>query len=313
MAPNEHRPAHGLTASVGLGFRAALADALLAADRTTASFVEVAPENHLGVGGRRGRRLAAAAERWPVVCHGLCGDFAGAGAVDDDLVVELGHFLRRYRARWYSDHLCYTHVAGAEVHDLLPLPHTDEAVERVAARVRALRDRLELPLAVENVSAYVRAPTPPGARVLDEADFVRAAVEAADCLLLLDVNNVYVNAINFGFDADEYIDRLPLERVVQIHIAGHLVDERDEQGRPSLLIDTHGAPVVDAVYGLLQRTLVRMRERGLALPPVLLERDHEIPPLPELERELVRLRAIVDGAVVGGGAGPDTGAARERG
>ena len=306
MADHQRTVIGDLAATVGLGFRAALADALLDAAHTSASFLEIAPENYLGVGGQRGRRLAAAAERWAVVCHGLCGDFAGAAAVDDDLVVELGRFLRRQHARWYSDHLCFTHVDGAEVHDLLPLPHTEEAVDRVAARVRTLRDRLEVPLALENVSAYVRAPTPPGARVFDEAGFVRAAVEAADCHLLLDVNNVYVNAVNFGFDADDYVARLPLERVVQIHIAGHLVEERDASGTPTLLIDTHGAPVIDPVYGLLERTLARMHDRGLALPPVLLERDHEIPPLPDLERELVRLRAIVDG--VANGAAATTGA-----
>jgi hypothetical protein len=294
VADDQRNVTGDLAASVGLGFRAALADALLAAEQTSASFIEVAPENYLGVGGQRGRRLAAAAERWTVVSHGLCGDFAGAAAIDDDLVAELGRFLRRHGARWYSDHLCFTHVDGAEVHDLLPLPHIDEAVDRVAARVRALRDRLELPLALENVSAYVRAPTPPGVRVLDEADFVRAAVEAADCHLLLDVNNVYVNAVNFGFDADDYIARLPLARVVQIHMAGHLVEERDAAGAPTLLIDTHGAPMIDPVYALLQRTLARIRDLGLALPPVLLERDHDIPPLSELETELARLRTIVD-------------------
>jgi hypothetical protein len=293
-----------LAGTVGLGFRAALAGELLAADRTSASFVEVAPENYLGVGGQRGRRLAAAAERWPIVSHGLCGDFAGAAPVDDELTVELGRFLRRHGARWYSDHLCFTHVAGAEVHDLLPLPHTDEAALRVAERVRLLRDRLALPIALENVSAYLRAPTPPGSTVLDEADFVRRVVEAADCLLLLDVNNVYVNAVNFGFDADDYVARLPLERVVQIHMAGHLVEERDNTGAPTLLIDTHGAPVIDPVYALLQRTLERMRAENLVLPPVLLERDHDIPPLPALEQELQRLRATVD-AAAGAAARPE--------
>lgn len=295
-----------LASTVGLGFRAALADALLAAEQTSAVFLEVAPENYLGVGGQRGRRLAAAAERWPVVSHGLCGDFAGAAPVDDEVLVELGRFLRRHGARWYSDHLCFTHIAGAEVHDLLPLPHTDEAVERVAARIRTLRDRLELPLALENVSAYVRAPTPPGVVVLDEPDFVGRVVEAADCHLLLDVNNVYVNAVNFGFDADDYVARLPLHRVVQIHMAGHLVEERDADGTPTLLIDTHGSSVIDPVYALLQRTLARMRDAGLALPPVLLERDHEIPPLADLERELERLRAIVTAVDAGVDAGaPD--------
>jgi hypothetical protein len=287
--------AGGLAGTVGLGFRAALAEALLASSSTNAQFIELAPENYVGAGGVRGRRLAQAAERWPVVSHGLCGDLAGGAPVDDELLAAIRGFLHQRRARWYSDHLCFTHVAGAESHDLLPLPHTDEAVERVAARLRIVRDRLELPLAVENVSAYVRVPVPDGTPVLDEAAFVRAVVERADCLLLLDVNNVYVNAVNFGFDADAFIAALPLERVVQLHVAGHHVEERDPAGTPTLLIDTHGAPIIDPVYALLERTLARMHAHGLPLPPVLLERDHTLPPLDELEGELARLRTIVAG------------------
>jgi uncharacterized protein (UPF0276 family) len=289
---------------VGLGFRAALADALLAAPTTSAAFLEVAPENFVAAGGLRGRRLAQAAERWPLVSHGLCGDLAGAAPVDDDVLADVARFLRRHGARWYSDHLCFTHVDGAEIHDLLPLPHTEEAVERVAARVRVVRDRLGLPIALENVSAYVRSPVPAGTPVLDEPAFVAAVADAADCLLLLDVNNVFVNAVNFGFDADAFIAALPLHRVVQIHVAGHHVESRDAAGRPTLLIDTHGAPVDDPVYALLQRTLARMQACGLALPPVLLERDHDIPPLHELEDELRRLRDLVD-AVRAGGATAD--------
>jgi hypothetical protein len=294
-----------LAGKVGLGFRAALAESLLGADTTSAQFIEIAPENFLGVGGLRGRRLAAAAERWAVVCHGLCGDLAAAAAVDDDAVVALGQFLRRHGARWYSDHLCFTHVDGVETHDLLPLPHTDEAVERVATRVRLLRDRLGVPVAVENVSAYVRAPTPAGVRAYEEPDFVRCVVEAADCQLLLDVNNVYVNAVNFGFDAVEFVTRLPLERVVQIHVAGHHVEECDPLGRPTLLLDTHGESIIDPVYDLLGRTLATMSAAGLVMPPVLLERDHAIPPLVELERELARVGQIVADARARPALGPE--------
>jgi len=118
-------------------------------------------------------------------------------------------------------------------------------------------------------------------------------VEAADCLLLLDVNNVYVNAVNFGFDSDDYVARLPLERIVQIHVAGHLVQQRADDGSPTLLLDTHGEAVAGPVYDLLARTLARIRNAGLALPPILLERDHQIPPLPVLEAELRRLQRIV--------------------
>jgi hypothetical protein len=273
-------------AGAGLGFRAALAEQLLGANDTHARFVEIAPENYLGVGGQRGRWLAMAAERWPVVSHGLCGDFSGAAPLDLDFMKELKGFLRTYGARWYSDHLCFTHVHGAESHDLLPLPFTDEAVARAAARIREVKDILEMPVAIENVSAYLRAP----GGTMDEPTFVRRVAEAADCHILLDVNNVYVNAVNFGFDPRGYMDALPLDRVIQIHVAGH--DEEEPLDGKRLLIDTHGAPIIDPVYALLEDTLRKIPHA----PPVLLERDHNIPSLPVLEAELARLQGIIDAA-----------------
>jgi uncharacterized protein (UPF0276 family) len=272
--PLDHEPT-----GVGLGFRAALAEELLASTTSNAQFLEIAPENYLGVGGERGRWLAMAAERWPIVSHGLCGDFSGSAPLDHELIAELKRFLRTYGARWYSDHLCLTHVAGAETHDLLPLPFSDEAVVRCAKRVREMSDALEMPIAVENVSAYMRAP----GSVLDEAVFVRRVVEESGCHLLLDVNNVYVNSVNFKLDARAYMDALPLDRVIQIHVAGHDVEIADE-----LLIDTHGSPIIDPVFDLLEDTLRKMKHA----PPVLLERDHRIPKLPVLEEELARLASI---------------------
>ncbi|MFZ9888823.1 MAG: DUF692 domain-containing protein, partial [Myxococcota bacterium] len=232
---------------VGLGLRLKLAKELLSAEKSSADFLEIAPENYLRVGGERARLLDAARERWPVVCHGLAGDLAGAAPLDLDLLQELRGFLRRVGACWYSDHLCFTHVAGGEFHDLLPLPFSFEAGQRAAQRIREVRELLELPMAVENISAYARMP----GGEMDEPDFVRFVVEESDSLLLLDVNNVYVNSVNFGFDPREYISRLPLDRVVQIHIAGHAEE------RPGLLIDTHGAPIIDPVYALLEWTLPR--------------------------------------------------------
>ncbi len=287
IAGHTHAPPAAGPSGVGLGFRLKLARELLAAEHTSARFLEVAPENYLGIGGPRARLLAAAAERWPLVCHGLCGDFSGAAPLDHELLVELKAFLRRYGARWYSDHLCLTHAAGAEIHDLLPLPFHGDAVRRTARRVREVRDLLDLPIAVENISAYARMP----GGDLEEPAFVRAVLEEADCLLLLDVNNVYVNSVNFGFDPRAYIEALPLERVVQIHVAGH----REE--RPGLLIDTHGAAIIDPVYELLTWTLTKLPKQA----PVLLERDNNIPPLPELEQELSRLAAIVEQARVAHG------------
>jgi uncharacterized protein (UPF0276 family) len=274
--------AHPSPTGAGLGFRLKIAEEMVAAPTSNARFIEVAPENYLGAGGKRARLLRAAAERWPVVSHGLCGDFAGAAPLDEALLLELKHFLHDLGAQWYSDHLCLTHADGVELHDLIPLPHSEEAVRRASTRIREVRERLELPIAVENVSAYARMP---GAQMSEEA-FVRAVVEEADCHLLLDVNNVYVNSQNFDFDPDVYIDSLPLDRVVQIHMAGH------RQEPDGLLIDTHGAPIIDPVYALLERTLPKLGKPV----PVLLERDHSIPPLTELEVELARLQQIIDAA-----------------
>lgn len=271
---------------VGLGFRLGLADAMLGAPQSRARFIELCPENYLGVGGRRRRLLDAARERWPVVCHGLCGDLAGQTPIDEELIEQLRVFLGQMGARWYSDHLCMTNVAGAEIHELVPLPFNGDAVRRTATRVREVRQRLGLPMAVENVSAYGHMP----GGEMTEAQFVRAVVEEADCLLLLDVNNVYVNAVNFGFDPRAYIDALPLERVVQIHVAGHYEEA------PDLLLDTHAMPIVDPVYDLFAYTVARLPQPV----PVLLERDGNFPPLAELEGELERLdqimKEVADGA-----------------
>ena len=281
-------PASG-PAPTGLGFRGAFGAELVARAPELSGlvqFVELAPENYLGaagpVGGSRGRLLLGARAAFPIVSHGLCGDFAGSAGIDDELVAQLTVFLGQQGARWYSDHLCLTHAAGNALHDLLPLPFRDDAAARAAARIRALQARLGLPLAVENVSAYLRAP---GGEV-DEATFLNWVLADADCLLLLDVNNVYVNSVNFGFDPRAFIDALPLHRVVQLHVAGH-----DTEIPGELLIDTHAAPVADPVYGLLRHTLTRLAAERRA-PPVLLERDHAFPPLDDLLDELRQIQAI---------------------
>ncbi len=291
--------ANDLSGRVGLGFRAALAEQILAGVDSPIEFLEVAPENYVGVGGKRGRLLAMARERFAVVSHGICGDFAGAAPVDDDVLGAVSAFLRESGARWYSDHLCFTHIAGAESHDLVPMPMTDEAATRAAARIRVVQDRLGLPVAIENVSAYVRHVDDAFA----EPDFVRRVAVEADCKVLLDVNNVYVNAVNFpsgGADvmtrARAAIDAMPLERVVQMHMAGHTVEDVDADGVPVVVVDTHGEAIVDPVYDLFAYTVAAFVRRGLAVPPTLLERDHNIPALPTLEAEIGKLQAIVRAA-----------------
>lgn len=265
--------------TVGLGFRLGLAKQILAAEESHASFLEISPENYLGVGGRRRRLLKEAAQKWPIVCHGLCGDLAGRAPVNHEMLAELRDFLQEFGARWYSDHLCLTHVGGAEIHELVPLPFNHETVEQVARRINEVQEILGLPMAVENVSAYGRMP----GSTMSEPEFVCAVVEEADCKLLLDVNNVYVNAMNFGFDAEAYIDAMPLDRVVEIHMAGHI----EEDG---LLIDTHSRAIKSSVFELFRYALKRLPQR----PPVLLERDGNFPPLRELEREMKVLLDIIE-------------------
>lgn len=268
--------------SVGLGFRLKLADAILDSDTSNADFMEIAPENYLDCGGMRSRLLHSARERFPIVSHGLCGDFAGSDKPDIELLSKLKRFLTDMGAKWYSDHLCLTVANGVALHDLVPLPFSDEAAERAIERIRFIQDFLELPVAIENVSAYLRMP----GSSMDESEFVKTVATQADCLLLLDVNNVYVNSQNFEFDPDAYIDALPISRVVQIHVAGHRVEE------DGLLIDTHGEAIIDPVYELLGRTLRKLPQPA----PILLERDSNIPPLAVLEKELARVRQIATDA-----------------
>ncbi len=265
---------------VGLGFRLGLAEAMLEHQTPGWDFIELCPENYVGVGGRRARLLDAARERWPVVCHGLCGDLAGQAPLDHALLGAVRELLGRVGARWYSDHLCMTHIDGAEIHELVALPFNEAAARRCAARVVQVREILGVPMAIENVSAYGQMP----GGEMDEVSFVRAVAEEADCQILLDVNTVYVNAINFGFDPRAYIDALPLERVVQIHMAGHLREAED------LLLDTHAMPIVDPVYDLFDYTLKRL-PRAV---PALLERDGNFPPLAELEGEMARMARIME-------------------
>lgn len=274
---------------VGIGYRRALHDALLAAPEGAIDFVELAPENYVGLGGDGRRRLRAIQERYPIITHGLSMSLGGDAPLDPSLMADLEPFLRQVRTPWHSDHLCWSKSGDTHFHELLPIAFTDSSVDHVAARVREAMARLPVPLAIENVSAYARH----AEDTLDEGTFVSRVVEAAGCKLLLDVNNVYVNAHNFGGDARAALAAMPLEAAVQIHIAGFARES------PQLVIDTHGAPVDEGVWSLLELALERTGP-----VPVLLERDHQIPPLPELLEEVARIRAI--GARVLGGAAART-------
>ena len=261
--------------SAGLGLRRALMGPLQDAPDGAFDFLEVAPENWIGVGGRLGRRFAALAERQPLLCHGLSLSLGGPDPLDEAFLHRVRKFLDQQQVPLYSEHLSYCSADG-HLYDLMPIPFTGEAVEHVAAQIRHAQDILGRRMVVENVSYYA-APH----QEMAEIDFLLAVLERADCALLLDVNNVYVNSINHRYDAREFLQRIPAERVACFHVAGHYREAAD------LVVDTHGAAVVDPVWDLLDDaySLVGVR-------PTLLERDFNFPPMAELYAEVARIRAL---------------------
>jgi uncharacterized protein len=264
---------------IGLGLRSPIAAPLLDGSAPPAlRWLEIHPENYLARGGRYASLLTQARDRYPLLTHGLTMGFGALAPFDADYLRALRDLLHDLRAPWHSDHLCFAQVDEVYLHDLLPLPLNQEAIGIAVQRIGEAQDALGVPIALEPISWYASPPDSP----LDEAEFISEIVARAGAKLLLDVNNVYVNAMNHGFDARGFIDKLPLEQVVQLHIAGHHV--RSDGKR----IDTHAAPISEPVYQLLDYTL-----RKLARPvPVLLERDDDFPPFAELAREIERLDAI---------------------
>jgi hypothetical protein len=244
-------------------------------DRGEVDFMETAPENWIGVGGRYGKQFRALVERYPLVLHGLSLNIGGPDPIDTELVVAVRDMMRAGDVRLYSEHLTYCAAEG-HMYDLLPIPFTEEAVHHVAARVRQVQDILGCPIALENASYYVQPQAD-----LSEAQFINAVLHESGCDLLLDVNNIYVNAINHGYAAHEFLDALALERVRYIHVAGHYDEAED------LKIDTHGADVIDPVWSLLADAY-----RRLGPVPTLLERDFNFPPLPLLLQEVDHIRTL---------------------
>jgi uncharacterized protein len=262
-------------AGAGLGLRRVFLDDLLSHPAPGIDFVEIAPENWIGVGGGRGRRLRAIAERWPLVCHGLSLSIGSTDPLDLSFLRRLKAFLDAHRAVLYTEHLSYC-SDGGQLYDLLPIPFTDESVRHVAGRVRRVQDVVERRIALENVSYYAA----PG-QEMDEIDFLAAVLHESDCNLHLDVNNLHVNAVNHGYDAGDFLHRLPADRVVYGHLAGHHAEA------DGLLIDTHGAAVIHPVWGLLDAAYA-----GFGVFPTLLERDFNIPPLAELLEEVATITAL---------------------
>lgn len=242
-------------------------------------FIEILTENFMGDGGRAHRILHQAAATWPVVLHGTALSIGSVSPLDEAYLAALGELIRTTGARWFSDHLCFSSAFGVEYHDLLPMPFTREALDHVVGRVQQVKRIADVPFALENPSYYVQF----GASEMGEAEFLTALVERADCGLLLDVNNVYVNSRNHGYDPHAFIDALPLDRVIQIHMAGH-------HDLGDVIIDTHGAPCVDPVLELYAYTLARTGPVS-----TLLEWDNDIPGLDELLAEHDRVRAVARG------------------
>jgi len=279
MVQTPHLP----PSSAGLGLRRGLLPALQAADAGAFDFLECAPENWIGVGGRLGQAFEALAGKYPVTCHGLSLSLGGSEPLDETFLARVGRFLDRHRVPLYSEHLSWCSDDG-HLYDLLPIPFCEEAVEHVAARIRRVQDILGRRIAIENVSYYATIPVA-SSQALDEAGFINAVLERADCDLLLDVNNIYVNAINHRYDPAAFLRRMPSSRIACYHVAGHY-DEADD-----LKIDTHGAAVKQDVWQLLAEAY---RVHGVR--PTLLERDFNFPPLEELLREVEAVRTLQSAA-----------------
>lgn len=247
-------------------------------------FLEIAPENWIGAGGKYGADLDWFATHYPIVCHGLCLSLGGPDPLNLTFLKQVKQFLREFEIPLYTEHLSYcSDAAHGYIYDLLPLPFTEEAVQHVVQRIRQTQDILEQRIAVENASFYVHAPI----SRLDEITFINAVLAEADCDLHLDVNNVYVNSVNFGFDPYKFIDQLPAEKIVYGHMAGHL------QVEPDLLVDTHGENIIEPVWQLLAHAY-----RTLGVFPTLLERDSNIPPLSAVLLEVDGIHATQQAALL---------------
>lgn len=259
----------------GLGLRVEHYDAILS-QRPNIDWLEALTENYLVPGGKPLHYLTRIRERYPLVLHGVSMSIGSTHPLDREYLARVKALAARIEPEWISDHLCWTGIAGKNVHDLLPLPYTEEALAHVVERVRTVQDILGRRILLENVSSYV---TFRDSR-LTEWEFLTAVAEQSDCLILLDVNNIYVSSVNHELDARDYLNAIPVERVQQIHLAGH-------ENHGDYLIDTHDHPVPDAVWELYAEAL-----RRFGNVTTMIERDANIPPLEELCAELAAARSV---------------------
>ena len=245
------------------------------------NFVEIAPENWIGAGGKAEADLAWFAERYPIACHGLCLSLGGPDPLNTSFLKQVKQFLSANKIPLYTEHLSYCsdiqQGQAGYLYDLLPIPFTEEAVKYVAQRIRQTQDILEQKIAIENTSFYIAAPI----STMNEITFLNAVLTEADCNLHLDINNIYVNSVNFGFNPLDFLRQIPRERIVYSHIAGHL------QVGDDVLVDTHGENIIDPVWALLDEAY-----KLFGTFPTLLERDTNIPPLGELMQEVNKITAF---------------------
>lgn len=259
----------------GLGLRTQHYAEFLAGPQPV-DWLEIISENYMVQGGKPLAMLDRIRRDYPVVMHGVSMSLGSMQPLDMAYLTTLKAFARRIEPVWISDHMCWTGVQGKNLHDLMPLPYTEEALKHVVGQIRQVQDVLERRLVVENVSSYISYAD----STMSEWAFLRAVAEDADCMLLLDVNNVYVSSVNHAFDPLEYLDGIPADRVQQIHLAGHSRQE-------SIIIDTHDAPICDEVFDLYAHAC-----RRFGVVSTMVERDDDIPPLPELLAELQRVREV---------------------
>lgn len=267
-------PAYAVNGA-GLGLKRALMGPLRDQSPEQIGFFEIAPENWINIGGKYGRMFREFTEKHSFLAHGLSLSIGSPTPLDEHFVRQVKHLLDEHNILAYSEHLSYCSDEG-HLYDLMPMPFTEEAVTHVANRVKRVQDILERRIVLENISYYAA----PG-KEMEEIDFLNAVLDEADCELLLDVNNIYVNSVNHNYDPVEFLRSLPGERIQYLHVAGHY------QEAPDLLVDTHGAPVINPVWSLLETAY-----EHFGVVPTLLERDFNIPPLPELLVEIDHINTL---------------------
>ncbi len=264
-----------LVHGAGLGLRRSFLSQIVDTPPEGVGFYEVAPENWITLGGKYGKQFRGMTERFDFICHGLSLSIGSTDPLDEFFIHEIKQFMSEHQIKFYSEHLSYCSKDG-HLYDLMPIPFTSEAVTHVAKRIRRVQDILEQKIAIENVSYYAA----PG-QEMDEIDFFNAVIEEADCDVLIDINNIYVNSVNHGYDAEAFLKAMPAHRIAYAHIAGHYV------AAENFLVDTHGADVLDPVWKLLGKAY-----ELYGVFPTLLERDFNIPSLDELIKEVNTISAI---------------------